>query len=63
MIPFGADRVIQLDPHDGRMVGCDAWPIGFTKGPFALRGGVYDGRSIWMIPFSADCVVKIPQVQ
>jgi len=39
--------------------GYQAWPSGFTKGSSAFAGGVYDGTSIWMIPYNADRLVKV----
>jgi len=40
------------------MQGYNAWPPGFTKGPGAFSGGVYDGVSMWMMPTNADRVVR-----
>jgi hypothetical protein len=39
--------------------GYQAWPSGFTKGSSAFVGGVYDGTSIWMIPYNADRLIKV----
>ncbi|MCQ6562252.1 cadherin-like beta sandwich domain-containing protein [Paenibacillus mendelii] len=39
--------------------GYQAWPSGFTKGSSAFVGGVYDGTSIWMIPYNADQLIKV----
>ena len=50
---------VWIDGFTGTMQGYDAWPLGFTKGLYAFYGGVYDGVSVWMIPFDADRVVQI----
>ncbi|WP_146762337.1 hypothetical protein [Paenibacillus contaminans] len=39
--------------------GYQSWPSGFTKGSSAFAGGVYDGTSIWMIPYNANELVKV----
>lgn len=39
--------------------GYQAWPSGFAKGSSDFVGGVYDGTSIWMIPYNADRVIKV----
>ncbi|WP_375105294.1 cadherin-like beta sandwich domain-containing protein [Paenibacillus sp. RS8] len=39
--------------------GYQAWPSGFSKGLSAFVGGVYDGTSIWMIPYNADRLMKV----
>jgi hypothetical protein len=39
--------------------GYDAWPSGFSRGSSAFVGGVYDGTSIWMIPYNADQLIKV----
>lgn len=65
MVPHSADRVIKLDPKTGQMTDYNDWPSGFQpesnnlsfNGSF--RGGVYDGNNIWMIPYSADRVVRL----
>ncbi|WP_010276616.1 S-layer homology domain-containing protein [Paenibacillus senegalensis] len=44
------------------MIGYQDWPDGFTKDRYAFAGGVFDGQSIWMLPFDADRVVKVDSV-
>ena len=39
--------------------GYQAWPSGFTKGSSAFAGGVYDGTSIWLTPFSGSRLIKV----
>ncbi|MFC5699669.1 hypothetical protein ACFPVX_00125 [Cohnella faecalis] len=39
--------------------GYQAWPSGLTKGSSGFIGGVYDGTSIWMIPYNADRLMKV----
>ncbi|MEK0316995.1 S-layer homology domain-containing protein [Cohnella sp. 56] len=41
------------------MTGYNNWPSDLNRGSIAFAGGVFDGQSIWMIPYSADSVVKI----
>ncbi len=41
------------------MIGYQDWPEGFTKDGYAFAGGIFDGQSIWMLPFNADRVVKV----
>eukprot|EP00759_Apiculatamorpha_spiralis_P009079 PhF_6_TR15921/c3_g1_i1/m.24647 len=60
MIPNCADRVIKMDVTTQVMTGYATWPSGFTKGPNAFNGGVYDGTYVWMIPnATADRVIKV----
>lgn len=63
MVPAKADRVIKLDTANGRMTGYDDWPSDFSldsgQSLGAFRGGVYDGESIWMIPYDADQLIKL----
>lgn len=44
------------------MTGYQDWPSGFTKDGYAFAGGVFDGQSIWMLPFNVDQVVKVDSV-
>ncbi|MEE9910189.1 MAG: carboxypeptidase-like regulatory domain-containing protein [Deltaproteobacteria bacterium] len=46
-------------PDNITMSGYNAWPAGFSKGPYGLVSSVFDGRNIWMIPCDANMVVKI----
>eukprot|EP00759_Apiculatamorpha_spiralis_P055044 PhF_6_TR7228/c0_g1_i1/m.10798 len=46
-----------LDPIN--ITGHDKWPNGFVKGDYAFFSGVFDGTSIWMIPYGADQVVRV----
>lgn len=39
------------------MTGYSAWPI--TKNADAFQTGIFDGESIWMLPRSSGCIVKI----
>ncbi|WP_438348202.1 cadherin-like beta sandwich domain-containing protein [Paenibacillus sp. FA6] len=39
--------------------GYQDWPSGFTKGSADFVGGVYDGKSIWMIPYNANEILKV----
>ncbi|WP_168214684.1 S-layer homology domain-containing protein [Lysinibacillus sp. S2017] len=39
--------------------GYQDWPSGFSKGVSAFAGGIFDGTSIWMIPYNADQLIKI----
>ncbi|MFD0716543.1 S-layer homology domain-containing protein [Paenibacillus sp. GCM10027626] len=64
MIPYRADRIIRFEPQTGQMTGYNAWPEGYDPGPDsfangAFHGGVFDGKSIWLIPFDANMVVQL----
>jgi len=41
------------------MQGYSFWPSGFNKVGAAFIGGVFDGSFVWMIPFSADRVMRV----
>jgi len=52
--PIAANEVVGTT-----FTGYQAWPSGFTKGSSAFIGGVYDGTSIWMIPYNANELIKV----
>jgi len=37
-----------------------AWPVGYVHTTSAFAGGAYDGKSIWLVPASADRLIRIP---
>ncbi|MDI4644252.1 S-layer homology domain-containing protein [Cohnella hashimotonis] len=63
MIPYQADGVLKIDKDSAAMSVYKDWPSGFVKTPptgtIAFSSGVFDGQSIWMIPYSADRVIKV----
>lgn len=63
MVPYRADLLIRFHPETGQMDEYAAWPAGFDPGPDhfangAFFGGVFDGKSIWLIPSDANMVVQ-----
>ncbi|MEK4508269.1 cadherin-like beta sandwich domain-containing protein [Paenibacillus sp. FSL K6-2524] len=52
--PIAANEVVGT-----AFTGYQAWPSGFSKGSSAFVGGVYDGTSIWMIPYNANEILKV----
>ncbi|MFD2328353.1 S-layer homology domain-containing protein [Cohnella sp. GCM10020058] len=63
MIPYQADGVLKINKDSAEMSVYKDWPSGFNKvstsSAFAFSSGVFDGQSIWMIPYSADRVIKV----
>ena len=59
MVPYSADKSVRLNPSDNSRTGFNHWPSGFKKENYAFAGSVYDGQSIWLIPYNADQVVKL----
>ncbi len=54
------DRVVRLFLDNGTMTAYMNWPSGFVP-PVIERfvGAVFDGESMWMIPFRADRIVRM----
>lgn len=38
------------------------WPLNFVKGSEAFIGAVFDGTSVWLVPMSADRVIRVDPV-
>ena len=45
---------------DGRTnIITNQWTVVLTRGNYTFTGGVFDGNSLWMVPRTADAVVKV----
>lgn len=45
--------------NEVNITGYGTWPAGFVQGPAAFYGGVFDGSSLWLVPFDAADVIRI----
>ncbi|GAA0361825.1 S-layer homology domain-containing protein [Bacillus horti] len=64
MIPYRAGQVVRFHPETGQMIAYGGWPAGYAPGPDhfangAFHSGVFDGESIWLIPYDANMVVQL----
>ena len=42
------------------MTAYDGWPANVSNiGNDAFAGGVFDGQSVWLVPYNADAVVRV----
>ena len=60
MIPMNSTSVTRLSTS-GSMKSYSGWPQGFEpSAKYKFRSGVYDNAgNIWLIPYSAPCVIKL----
>ncbi len=58
-IPACADTLVMVDKDSGAMTGYTNWPNGFSKSTWYFVGGVFDGTSVWLMPYSSSRLVKV----
>ncbi len=65
LAPLNAEQIVRLDPaepNSTQMVGFDL-PVGYRPTvdvADAYWGGLFDGTNLWLVPFNADAVIKVP---
>ena len=73
MTPMDADRIVRVNTQIGgtlgQMEGLEFVPgnyaqgmTGYTKGGSAFCSGVSDGRSVWLVPYMADRLIRFGPV-
>eukprot|EP00759_Apiculatamorpha_spiralis_P023336 PhF_6_TR27151/c0_g1_i1/m.39657 len=59
LAPYFHSSVVRLDTLTSEMVGFNQWPIDFAKGKTSFVGAVYDGVSVWLVPYEATHLIKV----
>ena len=51
--------LVKMNTTTGKMTKYNGWPADFSSNSPSFRGGVFDGTSVWLIPFQASHIIKV----